>query len=27
VRVVHYGQYKYALSINGDSSEVLMIGQ
>lgn len=27
VRVEPYGQYKYALSTNGDSSEVLMIGQ
>ena len=27
VRVEHYGQYKYALSTNGQSEEVLLIGQ
>lgn len=27
VRVEHYGQYKYALSANGNSEEVLVIGQ
>jgi hypothetical protein len=26
VRVVHYGQYKYALSTNARSGEMLLIG-
>jgi hypothetical protein len=27
VRVEHFGQYQYALSTNGKSEEVLVIGQ
>ena len=27
IRIEHYGQYKYALSTNGNSEEVLLIGQ
>jgi adenine-specific DNA methylase len=27
IRIEHFGQYKYALSTNGNSEEVLLIGQ